>query len=220
MLPKSLIRIVLALVCGLFLTACTPEVIEDVLPVEADPRNEVIADPLSSETDLGKIVALLRSGLPDYDYEPAADLEALIDQSDVVLTGSIDSVVRPPGGTHTVISVSDLQVLHLSPALDGEESEWSVISMFSVWAQGEEPHPLAAPIDIEGVDFVAFLLHGAGPHGGLLVDVQGLVVGCTGSEERAKVIVEPLPRDASGLSVAELTEAVLLARTVLVEAGG
>ncbi len=86
--------------------------------------------------------------------------------------------------------------------------------MFSTWAQGADPDPMAVPIELSGVSFVAFLFQSAAVPGGLGVDVQGLVVGCTGSDERARVVVEPLPRDASVLSVSALAEAVVALEAV------
>ncbi len=210
MVTKTLKGTVLTAVGALLASACTPEAVEDALPVEATPTNEAVADPLSCETDLAEIVSLHRSGLPDYDYEPAADLKALIAQSDMVLAGTIDSIIRPPGGTHTVMSMSDPRVLHLGSTLHGEEPELSVISMSSPGVHGADLDRMTVPTGIEGLAFVAFILHSAGPHGGPLVDVQGLVVSCGGADESAKAIVEPLPNDTSGFSVAELVEAVIL----------
>lgn len=44
--------------------------------------------------NVASIAALLSSGFPVFDYEPARDIESLIEQSDVVITGTLESVVR------------------------------------------------------------------------------------------------------------------------------
>lgn len=200
----------LAAVGALLVSACTPEATEDALLAEEASGSPSNSGPLSCESDLVEVISLLRSGLPDYDYEPAADLETLVDESDMVLTGTISSVVRPPGGTHTVVSISDSRVLHLGSTLDNEDLSSSEISMSSPGVQGADRERMAVPTEIEGLAFVAFLLHDAGPRGGLLIKVQGLVVSCGGADETAMPIVEPLPRETSGMSVEELVESVVV----------
>ena len=220
MVTKTFKGTVLAALSALLASSCTPEAVEDALPVEAAPTNDAATDPLSCDTDFGEILSLLQSGLPDYDYEPAADLKALVTQSDVVLTGTLDSIVRSvdmagvgggdPTSRWTTISTSDSQILHQGPVLQGEVLIVPEISMFSSWWQEGGPDPMANRVKVRGMSLVAFLVQDVRTPDRLVVDVQGLIVGCTGSEERARVVVEPLPKDVSGLSVAELVEAIVL----------
>ncbi len=63
-------------------------------------------------------------------------------------------------------------------------------------------------MSVDGVDLVTFTNRFDPEPGGHAVTVQGLVVDCTGDDDGATAIIEPLPSDSADLSVAQLAEAV------------
>lgn len=156
---------------------------------------------LTCPADLNEVVALLRSGLPTYDYDPAVDLADLVGRNDVVVAGEIESIERVVGDedADTVISVRGVEVLAGSGAVEQ-------FSTASWWAARDEPDPLGVPVAVVGVRIVAFLDAGPWP-GGYTADLQGLVVGCDG-QGSVRTAIEGLPPDAAGLSLDGLIEAM------------
>ena len=170
-------------------------------------------DVLSCEADRAKLLEILRSGLPTYDYNPAVDLTSLVESSNVVVAGTVESVARTvtesdPGeenGSWTVVSVQSVEVLHTT--LDDRPVD--AFSYYSSWPEGAGTDPLEAPVSVEGMDFVAFLDRWEAAPGELAAGVQGLVVDCTGGTAPSPVIA-PLPSDAANLSLNELAEMVAM----------
>ena len=173
---------------------------------------EVESSALSCHADRQQIIELLRSGLPTYDYEPASDLAALVEASDVVLAGTIGSIGRvvgdpdPDSGddSWTVLSVQSPELLHAPGDVEVPIDEFSYTAL---WPDGAGVDPLAAGISIEGLAFVAFLDRWEPAPGTHVAAVQGLVVDCVDGTTPTPVI-EPLPGDAAGLSLTELARAV------------
>lgn len=169
------------------------------------------AGTLSCASDRDQVVELLRSGLPSYDYDPAPDLAALIEASDVVLAGTVGSVGRVVGepdpdfgdDSWTVLSVQSPEVLHVA----GDIESPTQFSYATLWPEGVGADPLAAGISVDGLAFVAFLEFWEPAPGTLVADVQGLVVDCVDGST-ATPVIEPLPGDAVGLSLMELARSV------------
>ncbi len=167
---------------------------------------------LSCASDRDEVVELLRSGLPTYDYEPAQDLAALIENSDIVLAGTVGSVGRVVGesdpdvgdNSWTVLSVQSPEVLHPFGDVGAAVGEFSYMTLFP---DGAGADPLAAALSVEGLAFVAFLDFWEPAPGAYVADVQGLVVDCVDGTTPTPVI-EPLPADAAGLSLTELARMV------------
>lgn len=151
-------------------------------------------DRLSGCEDGAQAIAdLLGSGLPMYDYDAADDLDELVAASDLVVSGTLRSVVRVAGQ----LDESELEPIK-SQFTKVEADHWQVLStvdgsgagmprifvMDSFWPQGGEDDPLSAEIDFEtdgvgsaALRFVAFL-HDNGDQPAPVVGVQGLVIGC------------------------------------------
>jgi len=156
--------------------------------------------------DTDVLVALLRTGLPTYDYDPSSDLATLIDNSDVVVAGVLASAVRD--GETTLLRAAEASVL--SATDDASADRFNATHSFvidSVWASAE-PDPLGAEVafEPERTRFIAFL-NADGAAGRFAVAVEGLHVSC-GDPEPAKSVIAELPSETSG-SVEEITAAVL-----------
>ena len=174
-------------------------------PSSAVPTTEPFA-PASvecvSESDLGPIGDLFRTGQPTYDYTPARDVAELVEKSAVVVTGTVAGVQRQQGGreTYTVFDVEDVEVL----AGSGEVESFVTSSL---WALLDEPDPLADRIELDGVRFVAFLeslgLNSAPSR--WRPDVEGFAFGCGDLPTESLV---GLPPDARGLTVDGIVELV------------
>ncbi len=162
------------------------------------------------------IAELLRSGLPMYDYDPAADLTELIFGSDVVVAGTLASAIRVEGPTDTEelepieTQLTQLEASEFEVLWAVDEASADMVEVFgteSWWADSGSVDPLAAGVTFANaeVGYVAFL------HVGDFwplptVGVQGFVIGCGG--ESANPVIEPLPPDVSGLSVGELADRI------------
>ena len=155
-----------------------------------------------SESDLGAIGEMFRTGQPTYDYTPARDVAELVEKSAVVVTGTIAGVQRQQGGreTYTVFDVEDVEVL-----AGAGQVESFVTS--SLWAFLDEPDPLADRIELDGVRFVAFLepldLNSAPSR--WQPDVEGFAFGCGDLPAES---LAGLPPDARGLTVDGIVERV------------
>lgn len=155
-----------------------------------------------SESDLGAIGEVFRTGQPTYDYTPARDVAELVEKSAVVVTGRIAGVQRQQGGleTYTVFDVEDVEVL-----AGAGQVESFVTS--SLWAFLDQPDPLADRIELDGVGFVAFLapldLNSAPSR--WQPDVEGFAFGCGDLTAES---LAGLPPDARWLTVDGVVELV------------
>jgi len=171
------------------------------------------AQVLSCGADRREIVSLLHSGIPTYDYNPAADLADLVQSSDLVVTGTVDNIARVAaddgsgGETVTVISTGDARILAQRDQVDA--SAMTAFSYASWWADITNRDPLLTPIGTRDVGYVAFLSESSSVPGGFLVRVQGLFVGCLTDTHLVNSIIEPLPSDAGQVTVAELVDAII-----------
>lgn len=169
-------------------------------PTTASPVASIMD--CGSQTALGEIGDLFRSGQPTYDYTAARDVAELVEWSEVVVTGTIASVQRQQGGleTYTVFDVADVEVL----AGSGEVESFVTNS---VWPFLDEPDPLGEPVAIDGVRFVAFLipldLNSAPSRWQPKVD--GFAFDCDGLPAES---LAGLPPDATGLSVDAIVDLV------------
>lgn len=155
---------------------------------------------------LSNAIELLRMELPTYDYEPAADLEDLVRNSDLVVSGTISSAQRTPaddsgGERWTSLAISEANVLF---DRRGETPVPDQLGLSSNWPEGTGPDPLAGAVDVGEIRFVSFLQEWEPAPGGFATDVQGLVVGCASSDDASISVIEPMPRDTVGLSIDEL----------------
>ena len=173
------------------------------------------AQALTCNDDLTEIVELLRSGLPTYDYDPAANLAALVQDSVVVVAGTIDSLVRDgPDSTGddswTTVATADARIL----AQAGEgTTDVSMFSTLSKWVVRGQSDPLSNPVTVDGLAYVAFLREAPEAPGGFTPNVQGLFVSCVGTTATATPVIEPLPGEVAGLSLDSLIEAISGAAT-------
>lgn len=162
------------------------------------------------------VAGLLQSGMPTYDYDPAPSLEALIQQSDIVITGTLASAVRVDGvddgsggESWTLIRTGEHQELYVGdPAVAGEFAADRSFIVSSKWAQRDVADPLAEPVNFEPAQtrFVAFLRRTQIAKAPWSVVIQGLHVGCGSGPVQS--VMEPLPIDEPG-SADDLTNAVL-----------
>ena len=130
-----------------------------------DPETQTSSRTLACDEDLAEIVDALRSGLPTTDYNPAADLRALIDRTHLVVTGTVENTRGTMSRTATVqialvddswttVSTPDVRIIARSPDLTPDEV--SEFSMFSKWVVRGETDPLAGPVRTDDLAFVAF----------------------------------------------------------------
>ena len=182
-----------------------------------DPKTQTSPRTMACDEDLAAILDALRSGLPTYDYNPAADLRALINRTHLVVTGTVENIARnyepdsygpdsPGDDSWTTVSTPDVRIIAQSSDLTPDEV--SEFSMFSKWAVRGEIDPLAGPVRTDDLAFVAFLRRAPDVPGGFGIDVQGLHVSCVGSQDAVIAVVEPLPGDVAGLRLEELVAAV------------
>jgi len=168
------------------------------------------AQPLRCDSDLDQIVELLQSGQFPSDFQPAADLDDLVLQSDLILTGTLDSFVRDtsaegPTGEQIVLQSSDSKVLKSDST---DQPAVLAFSMATAWANRPEPDPVAEPVLVDDVSFVAFLYRSHTDPNAFVVGPQSLQMACTGSGGPTVSITAPPPTDASRLSLDELAAAV------------
>ena len=131
----------------------------------------VVPDPLICETQLDEIVSLFQSGLPTYDYDPFPSTTSLLEGSELVVFGTIDSLSRKTAAKDglTIAAVSNVEIVHPADlAREVESVGWS-----SWWADSSNDDPLAEVVAIEGLEFVAFLTVSAAGPGGLTPQTAG-----------------------------------------------
>jgi hypothetical protein len=151
-----------------------------------------------SEDDLAAIEALVRSGQPAYDYQPARDVAQLVDWSDVVVSGTIASVERTGG--YTKFNVIEVEQLAGVGVVDQ-------IGSMSFWAASEGADPLAEPVEFDSVVFVAFLEEFANAPGGWTPFVEGFGFACSATSS-ATASLAGLTRGTTELSLAEMADEV------------
>lgn len=175
------------------------------------------SDEVRSCDEVSPIVELLQSGLPTYDYDPAPSLAALIEQSEVVVAGTLMSAERVVGvvdeesgdESWTLILTAEHEELYAADSsleeLFGADRSFVVNSN---WAQRDVIDPLAEPVEFDSAQtrFVAFLRRTQNPAAPWSVLIQGLHVGCGAQQMRS--VIEPLPAGLSG-SADEMTEAIV-----------
>lgn len=144
-------------------------------PVAATPPGSPDSTTMEcvSATDLDEIVALLQTGQPTYDYQPAKDLAELGRWAGLAMTGTVDAAVRASrtGTAATTFTVSDVEVF--AGIGDVEEFESA-----SLWAAGQGPDPLAETVTFSGLRFVGFFGDSSGGAPRWVPYVDGLVFGC------------------------------------------
>ncbi len=159
----------------------------------------------ADESELDTIVEILRSGLPLYDYQPAADLDELVGQNDVVVRARLTRAARDAGPAPadlgdlglTTVSLSSVDVLSgdLSTVVDGFETA-------SQWAVRDQSDPLAEPVTFDRLEVIAFLsMHNDVPSG-WTPDIEGWFVACDGGPARG-VIETPTFLDLTSLDALE-----------------
>lgn len=170
-------------------------------PVETQGRHGHTTEPKHCTETIDSTLDLLRSGLGDAGYEPAADLQDLVATADLVLTGTIESIERPRRSAGTSISVSGTTVVAASHTPSEPVTQ---IWLDSHWGTRARPDPLASPAPGHGARFIAFLHRFDGAPGGFAVGVQGLSIDCNEPAGEALAVVAALPPDGQGRSVQQL----------------
>lgn len=153
--------------------------------------------------------AILRSGLPTYDYDPSPDLEALIASSDLVVSGTLNRAMRE-SGPHSLLTewtrveAAEYVVVHGEPGTAADR--FAEDGAFLIDASGPDDDPLASPVSYDPamIRFIAFL-NAAEPDTPLLVHIEGLHVGC--GADPAVPVIQPLPPGVVG-SVGDIESAV------------
>jgi hypothetical protein len=165
-------------------------------------------DPLRCEPNRDQIVQLLQSGQFPFDFEPATDLDDLVQNSDLILTGTIESFVRETsteGEERTVLRSSDSRVLKSATA---DQPAVPMFSFATAWGNRAGPDPIAQPVVVADVSFVAFLYRSTDDPNTFVVGAQSLQIACTDSTGPTVSITASPPADASELALDELVAAV------------
>lgn len=167
-----------------------------ISPTEPDPE---------CVHNLNETVDLLGSGLPTYDYEPAINLDELIERADVVATGTIDQIVRPVPNAGTTISSTNSEMLTRAPNAPLAATTFRIDSL---WASGLGPDPLFVAIEGHNLRYVACLSQLIPGGDKLVVNIQGLYIGRARSPSPAIAVIEPLPTDTNTLPIDALATAI------------
>lgn len=152
---------------------------------------------------------LLRTEIPEYDYDPYTDLAELIEASDQIVTGTLHSVQRiilpesEDPEDRPMLEVTLGEALTLTSTGD---SDPETFAYDAVWALRTEPDPLADPVtfDTTRLRFIAFLVEHEGvfqPH------IQGFAVSCDHGAAGLPVF-DPIP-GTEGMTIDEIDAAVL-----------
>ena len=149
--------------------------------------------------DAAGIAELMRSGFGVFDYDPAPDIGTLVGQSDVVITGTLDSVVRIESDALLADTGDELLtefrigefIAYGETSLEVEASleERRRFHFGSVWPSGD-PDPLAEPVLLPDAQtrFVAFLRSTGNDSAPWSFGPQGLHVWCSLDDEVQSVI--------------------------------
>lgn len=188
---------------GVLLAACGS--------MQVGTANGIGAD--GSCTDTGQLVALLSSGLPTFDFDVSADLEALVEESDLIVQGSLVSVVREDGESETgsrtrIVGFGDV-LFASDPALEEEyfATESFVVSPSSHDGFGDDPLENLVDLDSGRTRFVAFLFSTGQADSPFATLIEGLHVSCT-NDDLLQPVIERLPGQLSG-TFDEIVVAVL-----------
>ncbi len=148
--------------------------------------------------DSSSIAELLVSGSPVFDYEPAPDIASLIDQTDLLVTGTLESAVRvdSPEAATTIGGEQLTRVAVANAVLLGEVGEGVRIdfeltrsfALQSSWTQDDDPLGEPVLFDSTRTQFIAFLNSSGLQSDPWLVPPQGLHVWCVGDTEVQSVI--------------------------------
>lgn len=162
---------------------------------------------LVCEDDQAAIIDVLRSGIPTYDYDPVTSLQELIDGSDLIVVGTVDTLdrVEHAGEGWTVISASDSEVLK---GISLSSAPGAKVPYPTSWPDGAGADPLAEAVAIEGLSFMAFLVEADSAPGGYTPMIQGLVVACDRTETLVTPVIADLPIVPPGATIDELTTLV------------
>ena len=153
--------------------------------------------------------AILRSGLPTYDYDPSPDLETLIASSDLIVSGTLNRAVRE-SGPHSLLTewtrveAAEYVVLHGEPGTAADR--FAEDPAFLIDSSGPDDDSHASPVSLDPamIRFIAFL-NVTEPDTPLLVHIEGLHVGC--GADPAVPVIQPLPPGVVG-SVGDIESAV------------
>ncbi len=144
------------------------------------------------------IADLLGSGLPLFDYDPATDVADLVAQTDVVITGTLDSVVRVESNNSNVSAGSEfLTAIHAPDPIAYGDPDDQFLTDFgdqqrffigSDWTGGDDPLAEDVLFDYGRTRFVAFLTSTGDASFPWAFGPQGLHVWCSGDDEVQSVI--------------------------------
>ncbi len=133
-------------------------------------------------------VALLRSGLPTYDYQPAGSYRAAADGAAVIATGTITSIQRRVIDGDQSRAVTELTVADVATVDGGATDEIEAIVLASWWPSGDEVDPIGRPVSVGAVRFVAFLSPAIDGAGSWDPGVEGLYVACEPGDPAVAVV--------------------------------
>ena len=148
--------------------------------------------------DAAEIVDVVTAGLPAFDYDPAPDIESLVAQTDVVITGTLDSVVRIESdalvSSTGFESFTEFRIGESIPY--GEVPEAFADSLEaerrffigSQWSGGEDPLGDPVLFDSGRTRFVAFLTATGNDSVPWTFGPQGLHIWCSFDHELQSVI--------------------------------
>lgn len=150
-----------------------------------------------------EIVALLRNGLPTYDYDRTESTAELAARADTVVTGRLSSIGRVDIEDEDVGAVSYTTI--------------TIEDVTTLAGNATAPDPIdvvtgAMSADFDDVEIaggagvLAFVHLEPGTPAIFVVDVQGLAVDC--NDGPVVDVIEPLPADLSGLPLGELAQLI------------
>lgn len=174
-------------------------------PIDQPATDVADPTPCADESHLGTIVDLLASGLPLFDYQPAADVAELVGRNDVVVRARLTRVARDAGPAPTdlgdlgltTLTLSSVAVLSGDPSVVAEGFETA-----SHWAVRDQADPLGEPVRFDQLEVIAFLSAHDDLPSGWSPDIEGWFVACNGGPARG-VIETPAFLDLVSLDALE-----------------
>ena len=163
-------------------------------------------EPTSGCDNTAQLVDLLASGSPTFDFDPSPDLETLVERSDLIIEGTLQSAVRVgigdvqfESGTR-IGAVADV-LFGSNPAFESEFLASESFFVSSAWPDGAGDDPLGSLVDFESTDtrFVAFLFATGLTEAPFATLVEGLHVSCV-PEDSLQPVAAPLPAPLAGTS--------------------